>query len=122
MRILSKYTKYEGPDACLATSLFEYGMIWCIGKKSTKFIYGISYSKDGEYNLFNSICFENNIDIKKEFNWIDLNGVTTYACEYPEDWMKLSLPQKIYDICRYYGYEGAFGESYGGGFKIIGKN
>jgi hypothetical protein len=39
-----------------------------------------------------------------------------------EDWDALPLPQKIYDLVSYYGFENIFGSSYWEGFQIEENN
>jgi len=112
---------YAGIDACLATSLFEYGMAWKEENNQIEFIYGIGVNGT-EYNKFDRCTFDTDLDVYKEFDWADLEEVFLCMGSKKEDWDALPLPQKIYDIVSYYGFENVFGSSYWEGFQIEENN
>lgn len=108
---------YSGIDACLATSLFEYGMAWKEDDKQIEFIYGIGFN-DEDYNRFDRCSFALDLDVYKEFDWACFEEVHLCMGSIKEDWDALPLPQKIYDLVSYYGFENIFGSSYWEGFQI----
>jgi len=108
---------YSGIEACLATSLFEYGMAWKEDDKQIEFIYGIGFNEE-DYNRFDRCSFALDLDVYKEFDWACFEEVHLCMGSIKEDWDALPLPQKIYDLVSYYGFENIFGSSYWGGFQI----
>jgi hypothetical protein len=108
---------YSGIDADLATSLFEYGMAWKEDDKQIEFIYGIGL-KEEDYNQFDRCSFALDLDVYKEFDWACFEEVHLCMGSIKEDWDALPLPQKIYDLVSYYGFENIFGSSYWEGFQI----
>jgi len=106
---------YEGSDASLEISLFEYGLIWKDRRpEGYHFIYGTSMDSNG-YNKFDSGW----ITSDRDFDWIDLKDVLSYTGLSEEEWAKLPLPNKVSDVFNYYGHENVFGSSYGGGFSVV---
>lgn len=109
-----------GIDACLETSLFEYGFAYIESNCGDKilFYYGINIFDDNEYNesLWNrfDFCeFDKNLDVYEEFSWIsDWNELFDFIDMTNEEWYKLPLETKIYDLLNYYGYMDIFGGSY----------
>jgi len=108
---------YIGTDADLATSLFEYGMAWKEDDKQIEFIYGTGL-KEEDYNRFDRCSFALDLDVYKEFDWACFEEVHLCMGSIKEDWDALPLPQKIYDLVSYYGFENIFGSSYWEGFQI----
>jgi len=109
---------WYGIDACLETSLLEYG-IACIDEgNQTKFLYGISY--DGSnFDRFDYAFFDSDLDVKKEFDWIKSWGsfYETYGMSESE-WGNMRLLDKISDLVSYFGTENIFGSSYGEGVEL----
>ena len=112
---------YIGIDACLATSLFEYGMAWKEDDKQIEFIYGIGL-KGEDYNRFDRCSFALDLDVYKEFDWADFEEVESFTEGTRGNFDALPLPQKIYDLVSYYGFENIFGSSYWEGFQIEENN
>lgn len=112
---------YTGTDACLAISLFEYGLAWKEDEKQIQFIYGMALN-DTEYNRFDRCSFDLDLDVRKEFDWADFNEVESFLGSTGEEFDALPLPQKIYDLVSYYGFENVFGSSYWEGFEIQENN
>lgn len=112
---------YIGTDACLATSLFEYGLAWKEDNNQIEFIYGICI-EGTEYNRFDRCTFDLDLDIRKEFDWADFNEVASFTGMNSTEWDNLPLPFKMNDLVRYYGFENVFGSSYWEGFEILENN
>jgi len=116
----------KGPDISLEISLKEYGIAWEIGEKETKFWYGITHNGES-YIRFDWGILENNIDLRKEYDWADFDSVARFiGCpmddgseEYSigvgfhsEDcWENLSLVRQVAALIDFYGYMNIFGES-----------
>lgn len=112
---------YIGTDADLATSLFEYGLAWKEDGKQIEFIYAIGGDYDKvEYNnpAFDSITFDADLDVRKEFDWADFEEVESFTGLTSVQFDALPLPQKINDLIGYYGFENVCGSSYCEGFQI----
>ena len=112
---------YIGTDACLATSLFEYGLAWKEDDNQIEFIYGIGL-EETEYNRFDRCTFDLDLDIKEEFDWADFSEVESFTGMTSTEWDDLPLPFKINDLVKYYGFENVFGSSYWEGFEIQENN
>ena len=105
----------EGIDVDIETSLCEYGIAWILSndKKEYMFFYGIK--NDGQEHIeFDNCSFNCDIDIYSEFDWACFNDIYETMGMTKKDWDNMPFPQKINDICGYYGYENVFGSSYGG--------
>ena len=117
-RTISELEKegYEGVDASLSISLFEYGMIWKQTPEEYEFIFGIK-TVDGYYSEFRICTFPVNTDPEEEFNWVEWDDVCSWAgCGM--DLFKESFTDCVNSLFRYYGYNCVFGESYEGGFEV----
>ena len=113
---------FEGPDACLMISLFEYGLAWRETDEGILFIYGIKHGMSGDYTRFDRCTLAKDTDPKEEWswaNWDDLCNFTGDGTAYPEDY---PLTQVVSDLLNYYGYENVFGASYWEGFAIEGDD
>lgn len=114
---------FEGVDADLATSLFEYGIAWLKGESETVFVYGIGMSEKeyGEcyYSKFDRCSFDNDTDVFTEFDFADFDAVCQYVGTSKEDFQNLELEMKVEVLMSYYGYENIFGSSYWEGFEIM---
>jgi hypothetical protein len=123
LNTISKLEKhgYAGIDACIATSLFEYGMAWKEDDKQIEFIYGTGL-KEEDYNRFDRCSFALDLDVYEEFDWACFEEVHLCIGSIKEDWDALPLPQKIYDLVSYYGFENIFGSTYWEGFEIEENN
>jgi len=124
MKKLSDYKEYDGIDANLAISLYEYGMIWAKRIKDHEndyhFIYGVGMGKntetgETEYNQFDHADIPINCNLEEEYNWVKWNGVNSFVGYDILETVKNNpdfLPQAIHDLVSYYGYENIFGSSY----------
>jgi hypothetical protein len=118
---LSDFRDYDGVDANLETSLYEYGLIW---KKFTRgnhkgnyhFIYGVEISmKTGEYVSFDWGDIKIDCNPKEEWNFVDWKAILSfigYEGEEERYFQGDMLPQIVADLISYYGYENIFGSSY----------
>jgi hypothetical protein len=104
--------KLEGPDASLEISLKEYGFAWKIGETETRFYYGIKHD-DSEYVGFDWADLENNLDMRKEYDWANFKALSEFTGIPQKDWEKMPLIGKIQDLNSYYGYENIFGSTCG---------
>lgn len=108
---------YEGTDASLDISLFEYGLIWAKGlpghEKDYHFIYGVRHDIGGEYyDRFDWGDVPIDCDVLKEWNWIDIDAVLSFVGMNREEWLALPLPMIVFDLISYYGVENIFGDLY----------
>lgn len=106
-----KHNKLEGIDFSIEISLKEYGFAWIKREKDYIFYYGISYN-DGEFDFFDCASIPVDLDILKEYDWIELERVLNFVGMQKEDWLNMCLPNQIFDLRNYYGYEEVFGSSY----------
>lgn len=113
---------FSGPDADLATSLFEYGIAWLNDGFVYRFIYGIDIIGSGDnptrWRVFGYCNFPVDTDIEKEWSWVKLGDVKNASGYSDEDWEGLPFEWKVYDLLSYYGLEDIFGAPYWGGFII----
>ena len=103
--------KLEGPDASIEISLKEYGIAWEIGETETRFYYGVKHN-GAEYIHFDWANIENDVNIITEYDWANFQNVADCAGTPLQDWEKMPLVCKIYDLVSYYGYENIFGSTY----------
>lgn len=95
---------WQGPDASLAISLFEYDLAWRDDGEDYKFI----VRRRGR-NRFGWGAFKKATDLRKQWNWADLEGVADFCGEPLETWLARSLPQQVQDMLIFYGPENVFG-------------
>ena len=113
-----RLSSLTGPDASILQSLQCYGFAWRENKGVVEFFYGVKTNSSGDYIEFDNSFLPNDLDVEKEFKWINLNHVTSWAGCTNEEWLNLPLTQKIQDLCHYYGHENIFGSDFGGNFKL----
>lgn len=109
---------YEGVDADLETSLFEYGLIWHEEEDGAyKFIYGVDMAMDetGEwvYNLFD-YAYMSAADFKElvEESWFGLDRLLkSFGLSSKNEFIK-GFPWSVYEAVAYQGAENIFGSSY----------
>ena len=106
-----------GADACLATSLFEYGLIWKQDEAGDRFdfIYGLQVDTSGNYYTFNRHNGNKleDISLEQDYNWIDDE-------DFKKDNEDLNeTPQLMAAIASHYGTECAYGSAYHGGFRVL---
>jgi len=103
---------FEGIDASLEISLFEYGIAWRKLESETLFIYSIGKGS------FDRVTVENSVDVEKEWSFADFKALMSSLGMAVEEWRKMPLAQKVSDLVSYYGFENIFGASYWEGFEI----
>ena len=103
--------KLEGVDCNIEISLKEYGFAWIEQEKEYIFYYGISHNGE-EFDFFDYGSIPVDLDILKEYDWIDLESVLNTVGSSKEDWLAMCLPNQIFDLVNYYGFENIFGTSY----------
>jgi hypothetical protein len=99
---------FDGNDASLEISLFEYGLIWKLDNdeyQAYKFIYGVETDNSGNYTKFEfSFMTKNEFERLQSESWFKLNEVLSYSgtdC--------LTFPEDIQTCLQYYGYQNIFG-------------
>ncbi len=110
---------FEGTDADLETSLFEYGLAWKVYKRDAgsfkageiMFYYICSYDAD-DLPLFGWSTLHSSVDIYSEYDWADFDAFFAYLGMEKGDWDELPTPHRISDLIRYYGVENIFGTEY----------
>ena len=103
---------FKGSDVCLATSLFEYDLVWLEKPDEVVFIYPISSGK------FDRTTMDTTTDVYSEFDWADFEDVYKHIGSSKENFDELPLPEKVKVLYDYYGYPNVFGESYWEGFTV----
>jgi len=98
--------EYIGIDCNVKISLFEYNLIWKIGENEIRFIYKINDNK------FDSSDIDKNIDIYKEYDWIDWQNIYSYLGTNKIEFDLMDLTLKINVLLNYYGHENIFGSCY----------
>lgn len=119
-KTLEDYEKegYQGQDASLDISLYEYGLIWKQEKDDIKFIYGIGTGfPDGNYNKFDYGFVPINVNPKEEWNWANWDELADHESMFVDELLEMQLPDLVNALVSYYGYENVFGTSTGG-FEI----
>lgn len=105
---------WQGLDANLETSLFDYDMVWKEKKDEFEFIHLCSHGKG-----YSSSHFKKNLDFAKEFSWVNWKEfLSSTGYETFEEWNKMGLPVKLHDLKCYYGMENIFGSDYYEGFYV----
>ena len=110
---------FEGSDACLETSLYEYGLIWLKGETETLFIYGVSIDGkqddygmgENDYSTFDRCTVANDCNVKEEYDWADFT-------ELYDNGNSIDIERNISELLNEYGYENIFGAQYTEGFKV----
>ena len=108
---------FEGPDACLATSLFEYGLAWKTEGNETMFIHAVSTRfneefRQDEYGGFDRAILDNTMNVFDEFDWVDWDSLFSTNDTTKEQWIELPFEQKIHDLFCHYGTGNVFGVGY----------
>ena len=115
--------KFEGTDADLETSLFEYGLLVSIvPDKDNQYqcIYSVGTSTDDETgedvhsNFDVGYLSVKEIEEKINESWFD--KISFLSCvgftSKEDEWLNLSFVSKLWDLLNYYGYENIMGSSY----------
>lgn len=109
---LSEYEDYDGPDASLDISLYEYGIIWkCTNKRTKEYhiIYGVGADANtGNYTKFDSahMKIREFRELLKE-SWFDKKGFDSFRGS-----IEVNFPDDLHSALQYYGCENIFGSSY----------
>jgi hypothetical protein len=111
---LLKAQGFEGSDACLVTSLDEYGLAWRDLGEETLFI----YAHPSMAKRYDRCAFANDLDCKREFDWVRWQEIYDFTGMVEAEWHGMPLPMRIYDLVSYHGTENVFGSSYWEGFAI----
>ena len=122
-RCINDYRGFEGPDADIATSLFEYGLAWKkIKKEEFIFIYGVNVKEKDHDIVYNR--FDIGFMTKKDYlslineNWVKLDSVLNF-CDCTRESAENGFPYFVHDLIMYHGTENIFGTSYAEGFEIL---
>lgn len=101
---------YQGIDKSLEISLFEYGLIWRPEtEQEFQFIYKVAENKY-DYAFFSNEDYDSLL----EDSWFKLEDILNFVGTTKEKFNELPLPQRIFNIISYYGYETVFGSCYNG--------
>ena len=104
---------YQGFDASLSISLFEYGFIYSYTDPLSKGDLRVWFKVLGK--TFDWADFRKDLDFWKEFNWIDENskkGFLSYLGIDEKSFNSEPLENKINWAASYYGYENIYGTAY----------
>ncbi len=118
---------FEGIDAGLDMSLFEYGMAWLYDeeKKEYKVYFGCNYDDDIQWYTFQYswISEEDIRELFEDDSWVDVHAVWD-SCGFDdavifEEWKKdVSINGAFQDLISYYGMHEFF-QSYTCAFHVI---
>lgn len=101
---------FEGDDVSIEISLKDYGFAWQVLGSKTKFIYGVEWNgAKGEYVQFDYCFLDSDLDVFKEFEWADFEGIYSYTGLTEKQWKDLPMPLQIADLQRFHGRENIFG-------------
>ena len=110
---MEKIDRLEGIDVDIEISLKEYGIAWEDIGEDYKFYFGCNAIEnewgEAEYNTFDFGFIPKDVDLKKEFEWVDFDAIESFNDTFFDD----PLPLQIYTLLQYYGSENVFGSSYG---------
>lgn len=114
-----QFRGWEGTDVNVATSLFEYGLLYNprAKKDQCNIIYGVTVDKNGDYTSFaySSVNWEELVSC----NWIEWDKVYSFSGTTEENYKEFSV-HALSDLVAYYGSAEIFGENYYEGFKVNG--
>jgi len=119
MKTLSELKKlgFEGTDASLRESLDQYGLAWATNPAEPDDWHFIFKQANGRFVW--GFYFKKNLDIKKEFNWIDnWESFLSWQGMDFERWNALPVVWKISDLIGYYGRQNIMGEACQEGWEI----
>ncbi len=105
---------FEGLDASLSESIFEYGMAWRTIENEIIFV----HRNPNCPGRFDRSSYQITTDVQKEWNWVKWDALMGYLGCNLTDWLQTPLPHKIFDLVNYYGEMEIFGESGWEGFSI----
>ena len=118
MKTLKEYEDkgFEGIDASLDISLYEYGLIWVKGieghEKDYHFVFGVRCDNEGNFTKFDWADIAIDCNPEKEWDWAEWDNVADCSGVSKEDLLSYSLPMIVETLVGYYGYENVFGSAY----------
>lgn len=105
---------FEGCDASLVVSLFEYDLVWRVMPEELResnydhlFVFQCQRSRFARYTMQSS-SFASDFSWVKPEGWKDLCDSlgTTYL-----QWLRFPYPVRVGDLLRHYGYMNVFGSN-----------
>jgi hypothetical protein len=118
---------FEGSDASLDISLFEYGFAWRKLEAPMKdgedvvFIYGIKVNECGEFISFDRVTYRSKeVDVIAEWDWA-FKERHSFLSSYgmtEDEFQDQPFEMKVYQLFSNFGAEEIFGSSYWEGFTI----
>jgi hypothetical protein len=107
-----KKENYQGCDASLDTSLFEYGLAVKTNDDGTyDIIYGVE-SDEGQYVKFEIYSQYSESDFPSDMGWFQVSDVARFSGLTEDEYLKQPMLMRLSDAVAYYGYNNMFGETY----------
>lgn len=110
------HSKLTGIDVDIEISLKEYGIAWIETDTEYLFYYGIGFTQnednETEYNYFDFTIISNDIDICKEYDWVDWQRFLSFLGIDKKQFLDTPLSYQLHELQCYYGFESIFGTSY----------
>lgn len=103
---------YEGPDAGLAISLFEYDIAWRNEGDTFKFIFRRPNGK------FGCSSIRKDVDPQHEWGCVDYAALAATMGTTVAQWLTQPLTQQVQELMLYHGQNNVFGTQSGEGFEI----
>ena len=114
--------EWHGLDVDLETSLLEYGLLMRFVPEETgrqwKAVYGVDVDGSGNYNKFDQgwISEKDIADLMSGNDWMkerDIKSFLEYTgCSDVEEFLELSMVNKLHDLLHYWGHENIMGTAY----------
>lgn len=120
---ISEYEKrgFEGSDADLETSLFEYGLIWKQYKRAVKkypcvkgecFFVAYVGPIDGKEGRWTTGWIDpNRIPIEEEFDWVDWDSFLSCNDQTMEEFKSMDFGMQVFLLTNYYGADNTIGST-----------
>ena len=108
---------FEGVDANLEESLFEYGMVWKEGEYEGEWLFVHATPQTCGLPINDDKKFDSTPMTEQDLSWLNekqIKGIANYAGMTVEEWKEIPFYQRIHDAVNYFGFEAIFGSSYGG--------
>jgi hypothetical protein len=112
---------WQGADASLEISVFEYDFAWRELEEPDEhgddhvFLYRITHRTPP---TFDRLMMRSTLDLRKEYDWVDWPSFLSTVGLNAEEWDAQPFAIRIYDLMNVHGYENIFGSSYWEGFTI----
>ena len=115
---LSDYNNYNGIDVSNEISLYEYGLL--VSKtvdtdNQYHVVFGVSVDDSGNYDAFDTgWVSESEIDqlLTDKNTWVEVDKFVSYIDISLQEWLDLSIVNKLSDLIQYYGCENILGSCY----------